>query len=64
MTDHFLNNTIVNILHVASAAGADELQTLRITVAQTLSFIIVLVIYLKSGARRKPTFRSDINIIP
>ena len=50
MGDHFVNNTIVNILHVVSKTGADELQFVRITVAQTLSFIIVLVYYLKSTA--------------
>ena len=47
MGDHFVNNTIVNILHVVSKTGADELQFVRITVAQTLSFVIVLVYYLK-----------------
>ena len=50
MGDHFVNNTIVNILHVVSKTGADELQFVRITVAQTLSFIIVLVYYLKNTA--------------
>ena len=47
MSDHFVNNTIINILHVVSRTGADELQFVRITIAQTLSFIIVLVYYLK-----------------
>ena len=50
MGDHFVNNTIVNILHVVSKTGADELQFVRITVAQTLSFIIVLVYHLKNTA--------------
>ena len=36
MGDHFVSNT-----------GADELQFVRITIAQTLSFIIVLICYLK-----------------
>lgn len=47
MGDHFVNNTIVNMLHVVSNTGADELQFVRITIAQTLSFIIVLICYLK-----------------
>ena len=47
MGDHFVNNTLVNILHVASNTGADELQFVRITVAQTLSFVIVLIYYLQ-----------------
>lgn len=46
MGDHFVNNTIVNILHVVSLSGADELMFVRITVAQSLSFIIVLIFYL------------------
>lgn len=33
MGDHFVNNTIVNILHVVSKTSADELQFVRITVA-------------------------------
>lgn len=51
MGDHFVNNTIVNMLHVVSETGRDERQFVRITIAQTLSFIIVLVYYLKK--RRK-----------
>lgn len=54
MGDHFVNNTIVNILHVVSKTGADELQFVRITAAQTLSFIIVLVYYLKKYRHGKP----------
>ncbi|MEL7657925.1 MAG: CPBP family intramembrane glutamic endopeptidase, partial [Bacillota bacterium] len=51
MADHFLNNTIINILHIASTSGMDELQVIRIT--------IVLFIYWKSGAHYKQTFRSQ-----
>jgi membrane protease YdiL (CAAX protease family) len=36
MTVHFINNASVNLLHVTAVSGADELQTLRIAVAQTL----------------------------
>ena len=57
MADHFFNNTIINILHVATISGADELQMIRISIAQTISFLIVLIIYWKSGAHQKPTFR-------
>lgn len=55
MADHFLNNTIINILHIVTTSGADELQVIRISVAQTLSFLIVLFIYRKSGAHNKNT---------
>lgn len=56
MGDHFVNNTIVNVLHVVSEAGADELQFIRIAVAQTLSFTVVLILYLK---RKKSSQKSD-----
>lgn len=58
MADHFLNNTIVNVLHIVTADGADEMQIVRISIAQTISFLIVLFIYWKSGAHHKPTFRT------
>lgn len=47
MGDHFVNNTIVNMLHVVSTSGADELMFVRMSIAQTLSFVIVLIVYLK-----------------
>lgn len=47
MGDHFVNNTIVNMLHVISDTGADELQVARIAAAQSLSFIIVLLFYMR-----------------
>lgn len=47
MAAHFINNASVNLVHIITASGADELQTLRITIAQTLSFSIVLVFLLK-----------------
>lgn len=56
MGDHFVNNTIVNILHVLSAEEADHLMTIRITIAQSVSFTIVLIwfliVYFKN--RQKP----------
>lgn len=57
MADHFLNNTIINVLHILTTSGADELQVIRISIAQTVSFLIVLFIYWKSGAHHKRTFR-------
>ena len=47
MGDHFVNNTIVNLLHVVSDTGADEMMMVRVTIAQTISFIVVLVWYIK-----------------
>lgn len=52
MGDHFVNNTIVNILHVLSDTGVDELQVVRIAVAQSLSFVIVLMWYIRDRKQR------------
>lgn len=46
MAAHFVNNTIINMLHVAAVSGVDEWQTIRITIAQALSFIIVAIMFL------------------
>ena len=44
MGDHFVNNTIVNILHVINKENeADQLQVIRISIAQSASFIAVLI---------------------
>ena len=49
MGDHFFNNTIVNLLHVTAAGQADPLLSLRVALAQTLSFLWVAWI----SARRR-----------
>ena len=46
MGDHFVNNTIVNVLHVVSDTGTDEFMVIRIAIAQSVSFIIVLIWYI------------------
>ncbi len=51
MSDHFVNNTVVNMFHIISDTGVDELQVVRIAVAQSLSFIIVLVFYMRNYKR-------------
>ncbi len=57
MADHFFNNTIINLLHISTTAGTDEFQVIRITIAQSLSFIVVLFIYRKGKYYAKETFR-------
>jgi len=47
MAMHFVNNASINLLHVATAGGVDEMQTMRIAIAQTLSFVLVLVLFLR-----------------
>jgi membrane protease YdiL (CAAX protease family) len=51
MAAHFVNNAIVNLLHVTTVTGVDELQALRITIAQTLMFVIVLVMFVVKRLR-------------
>ena len=57
MGDHFFNNTIVNLLHVVTNTGADELMTVRIFIAQSLSFVLVLICYRKW--RRNNAFNTE-----
>ena len=46
MAAHFVNNAGINLQHISTTGGIDELQTIRIAIAQTLSFIIVLVFFI------------------
>jgi hypothetical protein len=43
MTVHFINNVSVNLFHVVLAGGVDSNPAMRIAIAQTIMFIIVLV---------------------
>ena len=46
--DHLFNNVVAtNLLHVVSDSGADELQIIRIMLAQLLSFAVVMLIFCK-----------------
>ena len=46
MGDHFVNNSIINILHIVSKDGSiDKLLVMRISIAQTLSFLIILMYF-------------------
>lgn len=55
MGEHFVNNTIVNILHVLTAGGVDTYQVIRISIAQSVSFTVVLILFLisKKAENRK-----------
>ena len=60
LSEHLFNNTVAtNILHVVSLKGADELQIVRIMVAQIISFTFVLVIYY--FGKRKETINSNLS---
>lgn len=56
MGAHFINNAIVNMLHVVSVTGADELMVVRITIAQMLSFVVVILIYLQKCGKENEVF--------
>ena len=45
--DHLFNNVLSNILHIVTTTGTDELQIVRIILAQIISFIVVILIYKK-----------------
>ena len=64
MGDHFVNNTLVNILHVMSNDGADNLQTIRITIAQSVSFIAVLVWFLILRLKKKKEEKEVLTEVP
>lgn len=49
MGDHFVNNAIVNLLHVVSNSGADEMMVVRVAIAQSVSFVLVLVCYIRQS---------------
>lgn len=52
MADHFFNNAIAtNMIHVVTKLGADEMQIIRILVAQLISFIAVYVYYRKFNTK-------------
>lgn len=49
MSDHFINNCIgTNLLHLVSSSGTDELQIIRVALAQLLSFALVCLVYYKT----------------
>ena len=53
MGDHFVNNTIINILHVINKENeADQLQVIRISIAQSVSFIAVLIWFVIDRKRK------------
>ena len=54
MGDHFVNNTIVNILHIVNNEGeADNLTVIRISIAQSVSFTAVLIWFIIDMMRKK-----------
>ena len=53
MADHFCNNCITtNLLHITTETGTDELMIVRIMIAQTLSFLIILALWMRKNKTR------------
>ena len=53
MGDHFVNNTVVNLLHVVTEGGADAMQFVRVGLAQGVSFLVVAVWYRQKWCRER-----------
>ena len=51
--DHLFNNVITNLLHIVCGTEVDELQIVRILIAQLISFISIVVLYNKYRKRIK-----------
>ena len=58
MAFHFVNNTVVNLLHLTTAHGADQLQFIRLTITQVISFAGVLIAYIRWTKRHKTVRRA------
>jgi anaerobic C4-dicarboxylate transporter len=57
MAVHFVNNASVNLLHVVGAPGVDAMQTMRISIAQTLVCVVALALVVTQ--RRKQITSKD-----
>lgn len=53
MADHFFNNCIAtNLLHVTTETGTDEMMIVRVIMAQLISFVAVLIIWIKKKNKK------------
>lgn len=61
MGDHFVNNTIVNMLHVINKENeADNLMVIRISIAQSVSFTAVLIWFIIGLIKKKKASQAQI----
>ena len=61
MGDHFVNNTIVNMLHVINKENeADNLMVIRISIAQSVSFTAVLIWFIIDYIKKKKANQAQI----
>jgi membrane protease YdiL (CAAX protease family) len=47
LADHFFNNTIINVLHIKTDSGIDELQIARSLIAQLIALALVSLLYIR-----------------
>ena len=52
MGEHFVNNTLINILHVTSEGGSDLQMPLRVAIAQGLALVISIVLFMLYNYRK------------
>lgn len=45
MGEHFFNNTVVNLLHITTVNGTDNMQIIRVMLANFISFSVVAIVY-------------------
>lgn len=57
MAEHFVNNTIISVLHVTSLEGIDTQMSLRVAFAQLLSLCFAVILFIITKANSKKTFR-------
>ncbi len=61
MGDHFVNNTIVNMLHVINKENeADNLMVIRISIAQSVSFTAILIWFIVDLIKKKKAGQAQI----
>ena len=61
MGDHFVNNTIVNMLHVINKENeTDNLMVIRISIAQSVSFTAVLIWFIIDYIKKKKASQMQI----
>ena len=54
--EHIFNNTIGNLLHIRTSTGVDELQILRILLAQLMTFALIFILYRKCKVLIRSSF--------
>ncbi|TCL55197.1 hypothetical protein EDD76_11637 [Kineothrix alysoides] len=46
LADHFFNNAVINLLHISTDSGIDEMMIARTLIAQLFAFALIAVLYI------------------